>query len=828
MTIARQLYDIFFASSTHYAVAKVNSRGGLAYYPEEGIPSLEMIEQHMRGELVLGAYSLLPGNLVRWMAFDVDASDLARAKEIAKKLCEFLGGIRYRVEYSGNKGYHILIFFDRAVLAADAKRIGEHIRDGLGLPKSGDPHVEVYPKQAAITETNPLGSLLRLPLGFHPLTHNRCFFVDTDNGWEHGPEQTPEKLLDWRMGIAEMERKLTSRDPYEQTKSLLLPYWTGGQRHDMALWVSAHLASLGWTEESVNDLVAELTEEIGEGDVDNLKDCVHDTFAKVYRNEPVRGFDGLSTVMTSKTLQDLTTAASKETFSSSLQIIDRHRLSKGAQFQKVRICAKTILSHLKETGFIIEDRSVVYWMADSSRDLLILGGAEWQRYMHTSFGLNPIDSFGKQVLESVRLYAEEAAQKVAVYKFYHWDRIREKLYINGGGAEVYVINGDWQTVEVILNGDEDVFFLNTESSLNLGNLLHEELAPLSPWEVLTDDLSFADKSENVLATPTQQVQLLKAWFVSLFFNEIMPTKPILAFLAESGAGKSTAARRFLQMLEGPDEDVTGVVPDKPDAFRSSVMAHRLLVLDNLEKTKAHWLTDVLNRVSTGAQIEVRTLYKTNQLTKLVPNCSIVITATSMPFSEETVYTRMLPIELKKLPKTVSESVMQIKMHTQYASFWRGLLMCLNEVVAELKRVKSAEAPNESRLADFTVFCARIQDAPFLDGKELMDGLMSMVSRQRQKLRESSPFVQVLEVWLKQRPDEAKEWHPMSDLFAVLKRVATSYRMEWRWANAQGLARHVNALEKELCQQCGMTTRSVRRNGQEIKEYKFVRALIETE
>jgi hypothetical protein len=420
-------------------------------------------------------------------------------------------------------------------------------------------------------------------------------------------------------------------------------------------------------------------------------------------------------------------------------------------------------------------------------------------------------------MEGVRLFALEEAQRVAVHKRAFWDGC--VLMVNLGGPEVYVLNGNPKERKVVLNGDNNILFLNTEDPLELPNLLESDVKPLSPWSFLVDDLNFAT-GEGVNASPVQQGELLKAFCVCTFFAQAMPTRPILTILAPSGAGKTTAARRILRLLEGPGEDVLGVVQDKPDSIRASMAVHKILVLDNLEKTKAAWLTDTLNRVSTGSHIEVRTLYKTNEPTKIKPNCFVIITATEMPFSEETVYTRMLPIELTTLTHPVPENLMQSQLLDNYHALWKGLLDDLDETVKQLNLNKTVEAPTESRLADFTVFCARIKKAGFMQGDELMNGLNSMISRQKQVLQQASPFIQVLEVWLRTRPEDASVWKNMSEIFQSTQRVANTNRMEWRWSSSQGLARHVSMLEQQLIRHFGMHTRNVRQNGAEVKQYKF--------
>src|SRR4029078_8816439 len=127
------------------------------------------------------------------------------------------------------------------------------------------------------------------------------------------------------------------------------------------------------------------------------------------------------------------------------------------------------------------------------------------------------------------------------------------------------------------------------------------------------------------ASIVQQRQLLKAWICAMFFPEALPTRPILVILGDPGAGKTTTMRRILWLIEGPKENVLGQTPDKPDALRATMAAHRLVAIDNIEKTSVSWLTDTLNRAATGSQIELRELHTTNRVQKITYNVFMCMT-----------------------------------------------------------------------------------------------------------------------------------------------------------------------------------------------------------
>jgi len=78
------------------------------------------------------------------------------------------------IEFSGSKGYHVWVFFTTPVRAEDARRLG-----GIALGKAqiDFKDVEVFPKQS---QTDAFGNLIKLPLGIHRKTGNRCYFLDKD------------------------------------------------------------------------------------------------------------------------------------------------------------------------------------------------------------------------------------------------------------------------------------------------------------------------------------------------------------------------------------------------------------------------------------------------------------------------------------------------------------------------------------------------------------------------------------------------------------------------------------------------------------------------
>src|SRR5690606_9114454 len=87
------------------------------------------VHAHLNGDKTLGVYQL-KDNTVKWVCFDIDISKGSEIKsstwENIRRQTKYLGkrlyqlGVPFLVEFSGNKGMHIWVFFTEPVKASDA------------------------------------------------------------------------------------------------------------------------------------------------------------------------------------------------------------------------------------------------------------------------------------------------------------------------------------------------------------------------------------------------------------------------------------------------------------------------------------------------------------------------------------------------------------------------------------------------------------------------------------------------------------------------------------------------------------------------------------
>lgn len=130
-----------------------------------------MMKRHLSG---VNTYGVFNANTVnKFMTFDVDyADDDAMARWATLKLIDVLtrdfniARKDIHVSISGGKGFHVDLFFDRALPVATVETFYSNVLKASDLP---DAKVEFRPTYA---------QGVKLPLGIHQKTGARCWYVD--------------------------------------------------------------------------------------------------------------------------------------------------------------------------------------------------------------------------------------------------------------------------------------------------------------------------------------------------------------------------------------------------------------------------------------------------------------------------------------------------------------------------------------------------------------------------------------------------------------------------------------------------------------------------
>lgn len=205
--IIRKLNDLYVMTRFKYLVQ--NDGGGWVTLDQRNskkvVPFNDgMLKTHLRGRRAYGIFS--GGYFSKFLTFDVDCEnhdDVARwaTYKIIAILMEDYGIFRHdiHVSFSGWKGYHVDLFFDRMVLVTDLQRLHTAVVASVGKLPVGK------------IEFRPIWSNgVKIPLGVHQGTGNRCWYLDNEN-------LTPIEDFDYILGIKPMDATVISDDDFGLT-----------------------------------------------------------------------------------------------------------------------------------------------------------------------------------------------------------------------------------------------------------------------------------------------------------------------------------------------------------------------------------------------------------------------------------------------------------------------------------------------------------------------------------------------------------------------------------------------------------------------------------
>ena len=126
---------------------------------------IKHVMKHLHGNYAIGVFA--GENATKFVSIDIDEGD----RETVRKVIDTLVGIgipedRLYVSYSGKKGYHVDFFVENYIYNDSARILYEEMIERSGLNRR---KVEFRPTH---------GQAIKLPLGVHQTTKNRCWFVD--------------------------------------------------------------------------------------------------------------------------------------------------------------------------------------------------------------------------------------------------------------------------------------------------------------------------------------------------------------------------------------------------------------------------------------------------------------------------------------------------------------------------------------------------------------------------------------------------------------------------------------------------------------------------
>ena len=286
--LAFTLQKLFVNRQDDYAIQQTNSQYRRVNQPL----TLKIINDHLDGKITVGVYQLNEFNCVGYLCFDVDPETNKDPLETSKQILDVLfeeneeeqprvwcKAVLLEASRYPDNSYHLWILFDPKIPAKIAKWLGLRI---LELASLNPKQIEIFPKQTKLTEDNPFGNLIKLPLGFHQVERKWSRFVDLET-FEPIPsrclfdveginfrEVDIDKILGFQDKKAVQvtfdlpESKTLKNESEAKIIQFLCPYWKEGKRNRIEMAFLGWCLKRGVSRDSALRIVGEVTRLTGD------------------------------------------------------------------------------------------------------------------------------------------------------------------------------------------------------------------------------------------------------------------------------------------------------------------------------------------------------------------------------------------------------------------------------------------------------------------------------------------------------------------------------------------------------------------------------------
>ncbi|MFE7262734.1 ATP-binding protein [Streptomyces sp. NPDC057592] len=204
---------------------------------------------------------------------------------------------------------------------------------------------------------------------------------------------------------------------------------------------------------------------------------------------------------------------------------------------------------------------------------------------------------------------------------------------------------------------------------------------------------------NFATAETESLAL--AWLVGCLGPSVPVPAPFLT--GPQGAGKSTAGRMLVRIIEGMTGDLRRAPKDE-ESLITAVAAGWVTALDNLSHL-APDLSDLMCCIVTGAESIKRALFSDGDVYRSRYRRPLLLTGIDVGVIRPDLAERLLPLRLER--PTVRRTEAEL-----WAEFEEALPVILGSLLDLTVKVRAAEAetPTDLRMADFAHLCAQLDTA----------------------------------------------------------------------------------------------------------------------
>lgn len=778
-------------------------------------------EQHLLGKTRLGATPEILGqeDKVMFGCIDIDCPDISHkekyniALSLQDKLLEDYG-LRALIETSKSKGFHVWIPFLIPQERSFIKHILQIVINSVTDRKISNGEIEVFPK-------GDKGNAIFLPFfGMFKNENiiNESHFVQKKNTFVKGnnmkviknPLEAIHQAMRQNDSMLPILKELST---YPKCVRKAFFEWKKGNRHYLTMAIAGILKKICKLSEVESiSLIKLIAQHNHDEEINDRISAVKST----YKSEEIAGCSIMQGRNENIAITDRLCTENCELMAKACTVKDRVRKLQG-EYKKLELKEKVtelIKDVIDKSGKIYKSNCKYYLFLKDEKHLITLtdDSREFKNLL-TKWGINASEPLFKYVKEELYVYCEEHAVDVDIHKFAYFDKDNYVLYIyNASNAILRITESALTTIE---NGDEGVLF--------------EELSDYKPFklvsfdkgknylsEYLTKNLNLEHNEYNI-----DVFKLAEIWFYSLFFESIMPTKPIFVLIGEKGSGKTSFLRRSGQILMGEKFDVTSISSDYKN-LTTLITNNYFVVIDNLDSPTTQ-INDTLARISTGQVIKIRDLYTTNKQVDFTAKCFVALTSRKPHFTRDDVSDRLICIFLKRFESFESENKLKANATKKRDEIMSYVLSCLQVMLGNLKNNKDKTFKTKFRMADFAEFAFKIAS----NDKEIKDieEMLSSLTKQQKDFAIRDDIVYIILKNFVSKEHNLNKFFTSGDLLEEFQHEASLLNQEKYfssiYSNSRALTTHLKNISANFDDEIKMTRREATHGNGYIYAFSLV-------
>lgn len=462
----------------------------------------------------------------------------------------------------------------------------------------------------------------------------------------------------------------------------------------------------------------------------------------------------------------------------------------GAAFLRKQHVSDIAYRELSASGtFVHSVDDQAYYIEESTGQAIQLS-AHSEKFKHLlvrKLKINPVETEHRHVVEHT-IAQVMGLPAIGIPTFLSWfDPNAKILTVHLGGNRALRMSSN--SAEFVENGSNNIIF-KTPSRF--------EPIPLELIDLDTDYSGwwkdFWPGMPNLIGmTEAEASALMHVWMIFFFFQSAAVTRPILVWLGNFGAGKSTMGRMLYRLLYGVQMDLIAI--RSQNSFDTVMSNHALAIFDNVD-SKANWLNEALAMSISRTESDRRKYYTDNDIYVVQNQAMIGVTSRNPPFLQEDIIDRMLYFNLLRfedLGITLRpESELYTKVTANRHRYLSGLLQ-------ECRKVMSTPRPVTSgiswRIADFVDLGYWIASSLGIESDFIL-GIQKLKKQQRSlTLETDQAIVAALEHYAAKCRDASK-WKSISQLwedFILYSPDDVMRSLEQTYKNPQGFARKLTAI-----------------------------------